>query len=336
MPTMIRSNPVRELSEGDQKTLRDICGALRQAQKVAISAHIRPDGDAIGSGLALAEMLRQMGKEVHFCNADKAPAHLTRLPYYDTIELRQVFPEPFDLLILLEGATPCRNGQGCTDSYFTINIDHHVSSSQDATLNWVDPQAAAVAELIYMLGRALGIRFTPSMGFNLYAALISDTGCFKYSNTSARSLFIAADLISRCGFDPTAVSDLIFNANPLEKILLMQKVLSTLELHLQAEVATIFHRQDSREPLPLESLDTEDLVAVVRSIQSVNMTLFFKEVGPEEYRVSIRSRGRANARAVAACFGGGGHQHAAGYTFHGPIETGIGEALKAAAKHLRP
>lgn len=333
---MIRCSPLEDLSPQHRKVLGEINGALRQAQKVAISTHIRPDGDAIGSGLALAEMLQQMGKEVRFCNADKAPGHLTRLPHYEIIEQRQVFPEPFDLLILLEGAAPCRNGQACLDTYFTINIDHHVASSQEATLNWVDPQASAVAELIYMLGKSLHIRFTPSMGFNLYAAIISDTGSFKYSNTSARCFFIAADLISTCGFDPTEVSDLIFNSNPLEKILLMQRILATLELHHQGEVATIYHRKGPQESLGIESLDTEDVVAVVRSIHSVNMTFFFKEISSEEYRVSIRSRGLADARAVAAVFSGGGHQNAAGYTFYGPLQAAITAALAAAEKNLPP
>ncbi len=331
---MISYNPLDELSESGKKSLKDICSALKQAEKIAISAHIRPDGDAIGSGLALMEMLRQLGKEVHFCNADQAPFPLTRLPYYESVEHRQVFPEQFDLLILLEGASTCRCGQESLDRYFTINIDHHATSSQNATLNWVDPQAAAVAELIYMLGKCLSIRFTSSMGFNLYAAVISDTGCFKYSNTTFRTLFIAADMVKSCGFDPTAVSDLIFNSNPLEKIKMLQQVLTTLEIHLDGQVATIFYRKSFMEKLQLKDVDTEDVVAIVRSIYGVNMTIFFKEMETDQFRVSIRSRGQANAQFVASRFEGGGHQHAAGFNFTGSIEQGIASVLDVIASHL--
>ncbi len=332
---MIDYDPFHELTDADQKILSRICDAIRQAEKIAISAHIRPDGDAIGSGLALLEMLRQMGKEVHFCNADQAPFPLSRLPYYETIEQRQVYPEQFDLLILLEGANSCRCGQDGLDRYFTINIDHHASSARDATLNWVDAHAAAVAELIYLLGRRLPIRMTESMGFNLYAAVIADTGSFKYSNTTARTLFIAADLVRRCGFDPATVSDLIFNSNPPEKIRMLQRVLSTLQIHQNGEVAVIHYRSDFMENLQLKDVDTEDVVAIVRSILGVNMTLFFKEVEPERFRVSIRSRGQANAQLIASRFGGGGHQHAAGYNHDGPLESGIQAALQVIAQHLK-
>lgn len=331
---MISYNPLDELSGSDRKSLEEICSALKQAEKIAISAHVRPDGDAIGSGLALLEMLRQLGKEVHFCNADNAPFPLSRLPYYETVEHRQVFPEQFDLLILLEGATSCRCGQENLDRYFTINIDHHATSSREATLNWVDSQAAAVAELIYMLGKRLSIRFSPSMGFNLYAAIISDTGCFKYSNTTFRTLFIAADLVKSCGFDPAAVSDLIFNSNPLEKIRMLRQVLNTLQIHLDGQVATIFFRKSFMEKLQLKDVDTEDVVAIVRSIHGVNMTLFFKETDDGQLRVSIRSRGQANAQRVACEFGGGGHQHAAGYNFSGTVEQAVARSLEVIRKQL--
>jgi len=324
---VIHFNPFAELSTDHQKALSDICGALKQAQKIAISAHIRPDGDAIGSGLALLEMLNQMGKEVHFCNADKASFPLTGLPDYNTIENRQIYPEQFDLLILLEGATPCRCRQDGLENYFTINIDHHSSCKQDATLNWVDSAAAAVAELIYLLGKSLPIRFTPSIGFNLYAAIISDTGSFKYSNTTARTLFIAADLIKTCEFNPAAVSDLIFNSNPLEKVRMLQKVLATLQIHLEGQVATIYYLKSFMNTPTIEDFDSEDVVAVVRSIYGVNITLFYKEVEPQQYRVSIRSRGNANAQLIAAHFDGGGHQHAAGFNFQGTLEQAINSSL---------
>lgn len=299
---------------------KKISEIINNSKKIAISSHVRPDADSIGSGLALCLMLKQMGKEVHFLNTDTAPYPLTKMPGYELIQYEQIYPRSFDTLILIEGGTESRTGQKNIDHYFTINIDHHATSSQDANINWVVPEAAAVGELIFELGFQLDIQFTRDIGFNLYAAIISDTGSFKYSNTTHRSLRIASELVETCQFSPHEVSNLLFNSNQFEKVKMIPKILSTMELKLNNRVSIIEFRRNFLEHLNLKEIETEDIIAIARSIDGVKVTLFFKEIETDLYRVSIRSMGNFSSQRVASKFSGGGHDHAAGFFFHGNID----------------
>ena len=313
---------------------KQISKIIIDSKKIAISSHVRPDADSIGSGLALCLMLKQLGKQVQFMNTDLAPYPLTKLPGYELIQYEQIYPQPFDILILVEGGTESRTGQKHIDQYFTINIDHHASSSQDANINWVVPEAAAVGELIYELGFQLNIRFTRDIGFNLYAAIISDTGSFKYSNTTHKSLRIASELVEKCKFSPHEVSNLLFNSNQYEKMKMIPKILSTLELKLNNRVSIIEFRQHFLKNLNLKEIETEDIIAVARSIDGVQVTLFFKEIDTDLFRVSIRSKGNFNSQLVASEFDGGGHAHAAGFFFNGNINQAKEKILPVIQDHF--
>lgn len=290
------------------------------AHRIAITSHIRPDADSIGSGLALCRMLQQLGKEVSFRNTDRVPHPLHLLPGYSSIEYRQIHPDPFDLVILVEGGNEERTGQKNLKNYYTVNIDHHATSALEADINWVEPEAAAVGELIYELGLELGVRFEHDIAYNLYAAIASDTGSFKYSNTTHHSLKICSDLVERGGFPPFEVSNLLFNTNPLEKIVMMTKVLSTLEMAMENKVAIIVFKRSFLSQLTLKDIETEDIIGIARSINGVQFLLFFKEIDDNHYRVSIRSRDNLSAQQVAQQFNGGGHHHAAGFFYRGDFE----------------
>jgi len=300
---------------------KKIAEIIRGARTIAISSHVRPDADSIGSGLALYHMLQQMGKEVVFRNTDRAPYPLTDLPGHDVISCGQIYPDPFDLLILIEGGTEARNGQKNLNRYFSVNIDHHATSRKSANVNWIVPEAAAVGELIYELGQELGITFDRTIGFNLYAAIISDTGSFKYSNTTAKSLTIAADLIKTCCLTADEVSNLLFNSNHFEKVMMIPKVLSTLELALDQRVSIIQFKRSFLNHLDLKEIETEDIISIARSIAGVQVTLFFKEINRDHYRVSIRSKGTFSSQKVARTFKGGGHDHAAGFFYQGDFNS---------------
>jgi len=312
-----------------------IAEKIRRGRTVAISSHVRPDADSIGSGLALYLMLRQMGKDPAFFNTDRAPAPIDRLPGYEHIRIGQIHPRPFDLVILIEGHTEERTGQKNLSGYFCINIDHHIASDDVPGIDWVVPGAAAVGELVYELGLELGVEFSRDIAFNLYAAIASDTGSFKYSNTTPASLAIAADLARRGGFSPFEVSNLLFNSNPREKILMLTRVLSTLETALDGRVAIIHFRRDFLERLSLKEIETEDIIAIARSIDGVQVVLFFKEIADDYYRVSIRSRDGFSARQVAQAFQGGGHHHAAGFFYRGGLAGAKQEILRLIAGQLR-
>jgi phosphoesterase RecJ-like protein len=311
-----------------------IAEKISRARTIAISSHVRPDADSIGSGLALLLMLRQMGKDAHYYNADRAPHPINLLPGYGDIRIRQIHPDPFDLVILIEGGSEERTGQKNLKNYFSINIDHHATSSNDAAINWVVPEAAAVGELIYELGLEMKVTFSRDIAFNIYAAIASDTGSFKYSNTRPESLAIASDLAIRGGFPPCEVSNMLFNSNPLEKIQMLNKVLSTLELSLDQRVAMIDFQRAFLEHLNLKEIETEDVIAIARSIRGVQVVLFFKEIAEDYYRVSIRSRDNFSARQIAQVFNGGGHHHAAGFFYRGKLAAAKKEILQLIRKQL--
>lgn len=314
---------------------RKIAERIHSARTIAISSHVRPDADSIGSGLALLLMLRQLGKEAEFINADRSPSPVNRLPGHKEIINGQIQPRPFDLVFLVEGGGEERTGQKNLAAYECIIIDHHLpSGDEEPGLSWVVPEAAAAGELVYELGLELGVEFSRNIAFNLYAAIASDTGSFKYSNTTARSLAIASDLARRGGFSPFEVSNLLFNSNPPEKIRMLTRVLSTLETALDGRVAIIHFRREFLDRLELKDIGTEDIIAVARSIDGVQVLLFFKELGEDYYRVSIRSRDDFSARRVAQAFQGDGHQHAAGFFYHGSLPGAKTEILRLIAGQM--
>lgn len=317
------------------KIIEQIKDKINKANKIVISSHIRPDADSIGSGLALMHILKQLGKDVSYYNTDRAVFPLTELPGYNSINIDQVYPKEFDLFFLIEGGTESRTGQKNLDHYSTVNIDHHASSSKDSDLNWVEPNAAAVGVLIYELAISLGVEITKPIGFNLYAAISSDTGSFKYSNTTERALRIASEIIKKSRIFPDEVSDLLYNTNSYQKVMLLQKVLSTLELHLQGQVSIIELKQEFLGSYDIKNVETEDIVAVARSIGSLKATLFFKEIKGDFYRVSIRARGDFNAQKIAQAYNGGGHKHAAGFFYNGDIDKAKKELLKLINKELK-
>jgi phosphoesterase RecJ-like protein len=317
------------------KTMKaQIIEKISRARSIVISSHVRPDADSIGSGLALSLMLKQLGKDICYYNTDRAPHPINQLPGYGIIGLRQIHPDPFDLVILIEGGSEERTGQKNLKNYFSINIDHHATSSNDANINWVVPEAAAVGELIYELGLEMKVTFSRDIAFNLYAAIASDTGSFKYSNTTATSLAIASDLAIRGGFPPCEVSNILFNSNSHEKIQMLTKVLSTLELTLNERVAMIDFKRSFLDQLSLKDIETEDIIAIARSINGVQVLLFFKEISDNYYRISIRSRDNFSARQIAQVFNGGGHHHAAGFFYSGELAVAKKEILQLIKKQL--
>ncbi len=313
---------------------KKIAEKLISSKKIAVCSHIRPDGDSIGSGLALYFMLTQLGKDVKFRNVEEAHFPLNLLPGYKIIEISQIFPDDFDAVVLIESGNKLRSGMENIDKYFTINIDHHATSPMISDLNWVDSNASAVGELIYELGLELGIVFTEEIGFNLYAAIISDTGSFKYSNTSSRALNTASEIVKKSGLNPYVVSDLIFNSNPPEKIFLLKKIISTLELSKNGSIASVSFLLSFLPRKGKKSFETEDIIEIVRSIIGVRVTIFIKEIEHEYYRVSVRSKGEISSYEIAKNFNGGGHNHAAGFFIEGKYDEVCSKVINSASKYL--
>ena len=315
---------------------RKISGARRWA----ITSHLRPDGDSICTSLALSLILKQMGKTADIVNTDKTPFPLNILPDNRRIRIGQIPPDKYDGLILLECADVGRSGQEKVNGYFKINIDHHYSNFFYGDINWVNPKASAVGEMVFALAEQLNVRWTPRVANHLYCAIMSDTGSFQFSNTTARALRVSSQLVER-GASPILVAERLFNNYAPEKIRLLGQVLTSLKMNPKGNIAVISMFRRNLAPFDHNEVDTEDITTLARSIKGVEVVLFFKEMkAARTFRVSIRSRGKAHAAAIAEHFGGGGHPHAAGFTALGDydrlirtIPTSVERLLK---KGVRP
>ncbi len=300
--------------------IRQIARKIRSSRAVIITSHLRPDGDSICTDLALAGMLENLGKRVQIINRDPTPFPFSELPAVGRITVGQAAPTDFDLAILLECANVGRSGLENLDGYFKINIDHHHSNDVYADINWIDPTASAVGEMAFTLAERMKLPITPEIAGHLYCAIVSDTGCFQFSNTSARAFDVSHKLV-KLGANPIKTTEFLFKTNTPQKIKLLGQVLSTLRLNSRGNIATITMFKKTLDDLHLKEIDTEDITTQARSIKGVEVVLFFKEMSRDTFRVSVRSKDEANAAAVAEQFGGGGHMHAAGFTAVGPYAS---------------
>jgi bifunctional oligoribonuclease and PAP phosphatase NrnA len=292
---------------------------IADSRSLAVTSHLRPDGDSICTSLAIAFAAEAMGKTVDIINKDWTPVPFRDFPDCARIRNGQIPPASYDAVILLECADVSRSGQEHLDGYFKINIDHHYSNDRYADINWVEPTAAAVGEMGFALYERLPITLTPRAANHLYCAIVSDTGSFQFSNTTAAA-FATCHKLVQAGADPLQVSEAIYHNYCPEKIKLIGRVLSTLTMNAAGDIAVISMFKHDLDVLHLSEIDTEDITTLARSIRGVSVVLFFKEMEPGMFRVSIRSKGGAHAAAIAEHFGGGGHAHAAGFTAYGSFE----------------
>ncbi len=299
--------------------MKGIPDFIRHHQKFAITSHARPDGDAIGSEVALALALRQIGKDVHVVNADRHPSVYDFLPGIDLIEIGGRFTGEYDALIILECSDVTRTGVPDLERHFIINIDHHQNTQAYGDLNWVDDKAAAVAEMVFLILKEIGVEITPDIATNLYVAIMTDTGSFQFSNTSARTFEIARELVGS-GADPSGIAQAVYMSHSHSKLLLLSKILDTLEIHPSGKIAWVALTQQMLRETGASVAETEGVVNYPLSINGIVMVAFFKEEGKNKYRVSLRSKDHYNVSRAAEEFGGGGHINAAGLWAEGSYE----------------
>lgn len=314
------------------RPVEDIVRKIRDCRRLAVTSHLRPDGDSLCSGMALTLAFESLGKTADYVITDPIPVPFNTFPDCRRVRVGQLEATGYDAVILLECADVSRSGQTGLDNYFKINIDHHYSNSHYADINWVDAEAPAVAELVLDLCEAAGVALTPQIAGHLYCGIVSDTGSFQFSNTTARA-FSACHRLVLAGARPIETSEALYHNNRPEKILLLGRVLSTLRLNPAGTIARMGMFQKDLIELDLRNVDTEDITTQARSIRGVRVVLFFKEMEPDVFRVSIRSKGEAHAASIAEHFGGGGHAHAAGFTVYGPFPK-VSEEVAAAVERL--
>ncbi|MDA2937650.1 bifunctional oligoribonuclease/PAP phosphatase NrnA [Acidobacteria bacterium AH-259-A15] len=313
--------------------MEEIIRFIQSQERFAVTSHARPDGDSIGSELGLAFALEELGKTVHVFNADPHPRPYNSLPGIHKIRVTDRVEGNYDGLFVLECNDLKRPEVKGLDEYFVINIDHHPKTKPFGDLNWVDPSAAAVGEMIYHLVKALQVPLTPEITVNLYTAILTDTGSFQYSNTGAGTFLVVSDLVNN-GADPNAIAQSVYMTQPYSRIQLLGTLLNTLELHPSKKIALITLTQEMLQRTGASANDTEGLVNYALSIQGVLLAAFFREEAKNQYRVSLRSKDHYDVGSVAEHFGGGGHKNAAGLLVQGSFKEARDKVVSELEKLL--
>jgi phosphoesterase RecJ-like protein len=294
--------------------------AIREHDHFVVTSHARPDGDAVGSMLAATQMLRALGKSADAVLRDPIPQIYRPLPFVESVQQCSAINGAYSAALILECDGVERTGLSGLDAAgrFLINIDHHSSAKPFAHVNWIDPSAAATAEMIFELAKSAGVKITPDVATCLYTAVLTDTGSFCFEGTDDRTFALAQELV-QAGADPAKIAQNVYFANPEAKMRLLGEALSTLKR--DGALAWMFVSQAQMRKTGAQEEDCEGLVNYALSISGIQVAMFFRELPDGRYRVSLRSKGEVDVAAIAAEFGGGGHECASGCSIEGPLSV---------------
>jgi phosphoesterase RecJ-like protein len=304
-------------------TFPEIAQVIHDHTSFILLSHIRPDGDAIGSQIALGHSLEAMGKIVHYINEDGLPDNLAFMQGSEKIQTPPSHPADAEVCIALDCATKPRLGDNALHAASLaktwINIDHHISNPRYADLNHIDDSSPATGQIIYHLITSQDFPLPDQTRDAIYVAVSTDTGSFQYSNTTAATYEMAADLV-RHGLDVGTINAQIYDSNPYRKIELLRSLLNTLELSPNGKIADWQLPNSVKEKYNLKPEDSEDQIDLIRGIDGVTVAAFFEELPDGKIRVSLRAKDSSvNVCEIAQQFGGGGHARAAGIRMPGPI-----------------
>ncbi len=308
-----------------------ILATLKNARRVLVTSHQNPDGDSVGSQLALAEFLTVLTTAPVLVNDGLIPTKYHTLPGIDRIlDINDFVPAgEFDVAVVVECSNPARAGRvaDLIDARCTVvNIDHHPDNSSFGAINWNDVTASAAGEMIYGLIREADVSVTPTMAANLYAAILTDTGRFHFSNTTPRCLRIAAELIE-AGADPTRLTNDIYFRQSREMIHLAALVAADMDYLLDGRLCAMTLDQARMRETRTNQADAEGLVNLTISAAGVKVGVLFTEMNDARTKVSFRSQDAIDVGAIAAHYGGGGHVNASGCQLHLPLAQARREVL---------
>jgi phosphoesterase RecJ-like protein len=315
----------------------DVAEILRGAQRISAFCHENPDGDTLGAAIALALAAERLGKQAEVVSVDPPPPFLSFLPMVDRVR-RSPELEP-DVAVVVDAGELSRIGSVVTEraDWFAlaqmVNIDHHVSNPGYGAAVWIDPEAAATCELVTLLLPELGVPLDAQLATALMAGIVQDTHTFAHPNTSARTLRVAAELVE-AGAPLAAINRAVYADKPFSTLALWGLMLAGIG---QRRDGRIVHASMTAAMLASageQPTASEGFVDLLASTKVADVTILFKEVGPEETRVSVRTTARADAVAITSAFGGGGHARAAGCTLAAPLDAAREAVLAEAEREL--
>jgi phosphoesterase RecJ-like protein len=308
--------------------LSQVVELIENKQNFAITTHARPDGDGIGSSLGLCWLLRSLGKTVEVIASDGIPVSYRQLPGADEIRKVSEIDKSYDAVFVIECSDAARPHIKNLENQFVVNIDHHATCEHFGSINWIDATASAVGEMIYNLCKAIGGRITKEIAECLYMALVTDTGSFHFPNTTDRTLKVASELV-KVGVKPAKISEAVYNSYPWSRIELMRQVLATVKRDESGKVAWMRQTLGMKESAGAVDGDNNGFVNIPLAAKEVEAVIYMREVEPNFYRVSLRSKDGINVARIAERFGGGGHKNAAGCRVEGDWNKAESEIVSA-------
>jgi bifunctional oligoribonuclease and PAP phosphatase NrnA len=300
----------------------------RPPGRALMLGHVHPDADVLGTLMALGLALQARGWQVVYGGPHPAPGALGFLPGIERYEVLKAVEGPFDVAVLTDCPNPGRT-EGLIDqakaaAEVVVNIDHHPDNRRYGHVNWVDTSAAATGEMVYRLLVGLGLPLTPPIATNLFTAIHTDTGSFRYSNVTPATFQIAAELVT-AGADPAAVSSAIYERRASDSLRWLGESLARVRVSDDGRVAWLALPSGA---VPETFVESEELVNYPRSIASVRVACLLRALGPQ-VKVSLRGKGDVDVQRIAARFGGGGHPNAAGFTVPGELDAVTRDVLAA-------
>jgi phosphoesterase RecJ-like protein len=298
--------------------LGQVLKEIQQRDHFVLTSHARPDGDAVGSVLACAAILQQMGKSAEIVMHDGIPTIYQPLPFAEFVRQAESINGQYEAAILLECDSVQRTRIQGLERQFLISIDHHATGKPFANVNWIEPSACATAEMIFWLAREAGVKITPEIATCLYTAVLTDTGAFCFLGTNERTFALAQELV-RAGADPARIAQSVYFSNRTAKMRLLGMALSALRR--DNNLAWMYVSREQMDQVDAREEDCEGLVNYALSIEGIEVAMFLREIESQRWRVSLRSKGAVDVAEVAAEFGGGGHTCASGFSLEGPLAT---------------
>lgn len=311
-----------------RNVLSQVVELIENKSDFAITTHIKPDGDGVGSSLGLCWLLKGLGKNAEVIVHGDVPPAYRDLPGAEQIKDVREVNGKYDAVFVIECSDLSRPGIKGLENVVTVNIDHHATSEHFGTINWIDSTASAVGEMIYNLCKAIGGRITKEIAECVYMALVTDTGSFHFPNTSDRTLKVASELI-KAGAEPTKIGNSVYYNYPWSRIELMRQVLATVKRDRTGRIAMMRQTAEMETTAATVDGDNSGFVNIPLSARDIVAAVYMREIAPSKYRASLRSKGNINVAKVAERFGGGGHKNAAGLGVEGDWDEREAEIVAA-------
>jgi phosphoesterase RecJ-like protein len=310
---------------------RKIKDIITTGERFLITTHIDPDGDALGSCFSLYWVLESLNKKPFVYTRDHVPYMYDFLPRPSALSHNELPDGRYDAIFTLDCGNLFRVGKGydrLKDMGPLVNIDHHTTNETFGSINLIDQDSSSTAEILYSLYRSLKVPFTYNIAVNLYTAIFTDTGSFRYSNTNSES-FLICEKMTKHGVSPSFVAQMVHENHPKERFILLGEVLASLQTYNRDTIAMALVTREMLHKTNTTKEYTEGFVEYIKEIRGIDVAILVRELTVHQYKVSMRSKGNTDVAAVCNYFGGGGHKNAAGCTIDGTIDQ-VKDKLKEA------